>query len=81
MALLCLVVAAPSPSCMAAGRWFLGIEEPLNETETERELQTEQRREHLQSWAGLPQLGARIMGRNGIGREGVSVVYACWIAG
>ena len=36
MALLCRVVAAPSSSCVAAARWFLGIEEPLNETETER---------------------------------------------
>ena len=74
MALLCGVVAVPSSSCVAAARWFLGVEEPLNETETERELQTEQRREHLQSWAGLPQLG-------GIGREGMCVVYTCWIAG
>ena len=81
MALLCLVLAAPSSSCVAAARWFLGIEEPLNETETERELQTEQRREHLQSWAGLPQLGGEDNGRDGIGREGVCVVYTCWIAG
>ena len=57
MARLCRVVAAPSSSCVAAARWFLGIEEPLNETETDRELQREQRREHPQSWAGLPQLG------------------------
>ena len=48
MALLCGVVAVPSSSCVAAARWFLGIEEPLNETETERELQTEQRREYVQ---------------------------------
>ena len=63
MALLCRVVAVPSSSCVAAARWFLGIEEPLNETETERELQTEQRREHLQSWAGLPQLGGEDNGQ------------------
>ena len=56
MALLCRVVAASSSSCVAAARWFLGIEEPLNETETERELQTEQRREYVQPWAGLTQL-------------------------
>ena len=48
MALLCRVVAASSSSCVAVARWFLGIEEPLNETETERELQTEQRREYVQ---------------------------------
>ena len=47
MALLCRVVAVQSSSCVAAARWFLAIEEPLNETESERELQTEQRREHL----------------------------------
>ena len=63
MALLCRVMAALSSSCVAAARWFLGIEEPLNETETERELQTEQRREHLQSWAGLPQLGGEDNGQ------------------
>ena len=59
MALLCRVVAAPSSSCLVAARWFLGIEEPLNETETatqQRELQREQRRECVQPWAGLPPL-------------------------
>ena len=59
MALLCCVVAAQSSSCLVAARWFLGIEEPLNETETatqQRELQREQRREYVQSWAGLSQL-------------------------
>ena len=61
MALLCRVVAAPSSSCLVAARWFLGSEEPLNETETatqQRELQREQRRECVQPWAGLQQLGA-----------------------
>ena len=72
MALLCRVVAAPSSSCVAAARWFLGIEEPLNETETERELQTEQRREHLQSWSGLPQLGGEDNGQ-GWNRKGGDV--------
>ena len=72
MALLCRVVAAPSSSCVAAARWFLGIEEPLNETETERELQTEKRREHLQSWAGLPQLGGEDNGQ-GWNRKGGDV--------
>ena len=60
MALLCRVTAAPSSSCLVAARWFLGIEEPLNESETatqQRELQREQRREHVQSWDGLPPLG------------------------
>ena len=59
MALSCRVVAAPSSSCVVAARWFLGIEEPLNETEItiqQRELQREQRREYVQSWNGLPQL-------------------------
>ena len=72
MALLCRVVAAPSSSCVEAARWFLAIEEPLNETETERELQTEQRREHLQSWAGLPQLGGEDNGQ-GWNRKGGGV--------
>ena len=72
MALLCRVVAAPSSSCVAAARWSLGIEEPLNETETERELQTEKRREHLQSWAGLPQLGGEDNGQ-GWNRKGGDV--------
>ena len=61
MALLCRVVAAPSSSCLVAARWLLGIEEPLNETETatqQRELQREQLRECVQLWAGLQQLGA-----------------------
>ena len=79
MALLCRVVAAPSSFCVEAARWFLAIKEPLNETETERELQTEQRREH--NGLGCHNLVARIMGRDGIGREVVSVVYTCWIAG
>ena len=65
MALLCRVVAAPSSSCVAAARWFLGIEEPLNDTETERELQTEQRR-------GLPQLGGEDNGQ-GWNRKGGGV--------
>ena len=69
MALLCRVVVAPSFSCVEAARWFLAIEEPLNETETERELQTEQQREHLQSWAGLPQLGGEDSG-HGWNRKG-----------
>ena len=69
MALLCRVVAVPSSSCVEAARWFLAIEEPLNETETERELQTEQRREHLQSWARLPQLGGEDNGQ-GWNRKG-----------
>ena len=72
MALLCRVVAVPSSSCVAAARWFLAIEEPLNETETERELQTEQRREHLHSWAGLPQLGGEDNGQ-GWNRKGGGV--------
>ena len=72
MAILCRVVAAPSSSCVAAARWFLGIEEPLNETETERKLQTEKRREHLQSWAGLPQLGGEDNGQ-GWNRKGGDV--------
>ena len=58
-ALLGRVVPAPSSSCVVAARWFLGIEEPLNETETatqQRELRREQRREYVQPWAGLPQL-------------------------
>lgn len=63
MVLLCRVVAAPSSSCVEAARWFLAIEEPLNEPETERELQTEKRREHLQSWAGLPQVGGEDNGQ------------------
>ena len=66
MALLCRVVAAPSSSCLVAARWLLGIEEPLNETETatqQRELQREQRRQCVQPWAGLLQLGAY----NGLG--------------
>ena len=61
MALLCRVMAAPSSSCLVAVRWFPGIEEPLNETETatqQRALQREQRREYVQPWAGLQQLGA-----------------------
>ena len=75
MALSCRVVAAPSSSCVVAVRWFLGIEEPLNETETtmqqrqQRELQREQRREYVQSWAGLPQLGGE---DNALGRDGMS---------
>ena len=75
MALLYRVVAAPSSSCVAASRWFLGIEEPLNETETERKLQTEKRRENLQSWAGLPQLGGEDNGQgwNRKGRDVCSV--------
>ena len=72
MALLCRVVAAPSSSCVAAARWFLGIKEPLNETETERKLQTEKRREHLQSRAGLPQLGGEDNGQ-GWNRKGGDV--------
>ena len=72
MALLCRVVAVPSSSCVAAARWFLVIEEPLNETETERGLQTEQRREHLHSWAGLPQLGGEDNGQ-GWNRKGGGV--------
>ena len=59
MALLCRVVAAPSSSSWVVARRFLGIEEPLNETETakqQRALQREQRREYLQPWAGLTQL-------------------------
>ena len=72
MALLCRVVAVLSSSCVAAARWFLAIEEPLNETETERELQTEQRREHLHSWAGLPQLGGENNGQ-GWNRKGGGV--------
>ena len=61
MALLCRVVAVPSSSCLVAARWFLGIEEPLNETETatqQRALQREQRRAYVQPWAGMQQLGA-----------------------
>ena len=69
MALLCRVVAVPSSSCVAAARWFLGIEKPLNETETERELQREQRREHVQSWAGLPPLGGGDNGQGGVSRR------------
>ena len=57
---------------MSTARWFLGIEEPLNETETEGELYTEQRREHLQSWAGLPQLGGENNGQ-GWNRKGGDV--------
>ena len=82
MALLCRVMAALSSSCVAAARWFLGIEEPLNETETERELQTEQRREHLQSWAGLPQLGGEDNGQKWNRRGGgvCSVHLLVWLA-
>ena len=72
MVLSCRVVAAPSSSCVVAARWFLGIEEPLNETETkmqQRELQREQWREYVQSWNGLPQLGGE---DNAWGRDGVS---------
>ena len=45
---------------------LLGIEEPLNETETtmqKRELQREQRREYVQPWAGLQQLGGADNGK------------------
>ena len=45
---------------------LLGIEGPLNETETtlqQRELQREQRREYVQSWAGLQQLGGEDNGQ------------------
>ena len=61
MALLCRAVPAPSSSCVAAARWSPGIGGPLNETEIamqQRELQREQRRECVQPWAGLLQLGA-----------------------
>ena len=81
MALLCRVVAAPSSSCVAAARWFLGIEEPLNETETGRKLQTEKRREHLHSWAGLPQLGGEDNEQGWNRKGGMCVVYTCWITG
>ena len=71
-ALLCRVVAAPSSSCVVAARWFLGIEEPLNETETatqQRELQREQRREYVQSRAGLQQLDGEDNGQGWRGTQ------------
>ena len=71
MALLCRVVAVPSSSCVAAARWFLGIEKPLNETETERELQREQRRDMYSHGLGCHHLVIGIMGRVACRADGI----------